>query len=289
MNLRSVRQLVQTHAVSEGAGVTVHRSIGTPALRHLDPFLMLDHFGSDDPEQYIAGFPDHPHRGFNTFTYMLEGHMEHRDSMGNRGDLSAGGAQWMKAARGVIHSEMPQQTQGRMSGFQLWINLPAAEKMADPAYQEYGAERVPEVVEAAGRIRVLVGEYGGRQGCIQDPHTEVRYLDLSLVPGASFQAPVPAGHNAFLYVFEGEAEVAADAPPQRHQHPVPRHSLAVLGPGDSLALTTGPAGARCILVSGRPLGEPIVQYGPFVMNTREEIEQAFADYKAGRLARAEAA
>ena len=283
MTLRSLRQRVETHAVSEGAGVTVHRSIGTPALRHLDPFLMLDHFGSEDPDEYIAGFPDHPHRGFNTFTYMLEGHMEHRDSMGNRGDLTAGGAQWMKAASGVIHSEMPRQTQGRMSGFQLWINLPAAEKMAAPAYQEFGAERIPEVVEAGGRVRVLVGEYGGCRGSIQDPHTDVRYLDVSLVPGAAFQAPVPAGHNAFLYVFEGEAELEAGSQSQ----PVPRHSLAVLGPGDALALTAGPAGARFILVSGRPLGEPIVQYGPYVMNTREEIEQAFADYKAGRLVRAE--
>lgn len=278
MTLRPIRQLVQTHAVSEGAGVTVHRSIGTPALRNLDPFLMLDHFGSDDPDEYIAGFPDHPHRGFVTFTYMLAGHMEHRDSLGNRGDLVAGGAQWMKAAAGVIHSEMPRQTEGRMAGFQLWINLPAAEKMSAPAYQEFGPEELPEVAGEGARVRVLAGEYGGRQGVVEDPHTEVLYLDVTLAPGVVFHQTLPAGHNVFVCVFEGDATITGQS--------LPRHSLAVLGEGDGVEIVAGGEGARFILVAGRPLNEPVVQYGPFVMNTREEIEQAFRDYHAGRLARA---
>jgi redox-sensitive bicupin YhaK (pirin superfamily) len=280
MTIRNIRQLVPAHAVTEGAGVTVHRGIGTPALKHLDPFLMLDHFGSDDPEEYIAGFPDHPHRGFITFTYMLDGHMEHRDSMGNRGDLRAGGAQWMKAASGVIHSEMPRQSEGRMRGFQLWINLPAAEKMSDPAYQEFSAGAIPDAAGEGARVRVLAGEYGGRKGVIRDPNTEVLYLDVALDAGADFRLPVPASHNAFVYVFEGDAETAGQA--------LPRHSLAVLGEGDEVDLVAGPEGARFILVAGKPIGEPVVQYGPFVMNTRQEIEQAFADYRAGTLVKAKA-
>ncbi len=280
MTTRNIRQLVQARAVSEGAGVTVHRSIGTPALKNLDPFLMLDHFGSDDPDEYIAGFPDHPHRGFITLTYMLDGHMEHRDSMGNRGDLRAGGAQWMKAASGVIHSEMPQQSEGRMRGFQLWINLPAAEKMSDPAYQEFSAGAIPEVAGEGVRVRVLAGEYGGRHGVIRDPDTEVVYLDVALDAGATFRLPVPASHNVFAYVFEGDANSAGQA--------LPRHSLAVLGEGDAVDLIAGPEGARFILVAGKPIGEPVVQYGPFVMNTRQEIEQAFADYQAGKLVKAKA-
>ncbi len=276
MNPRPVQQFVPALEVSEGAGVTVHRSIGTPALRRLDPFLMLDHFGSDNPDEYIAGFPEHPHRGFITFTYMLDGHMEHRDSMGNTGDLKAGGAQWMKAERGVLHSEMPQQTEGRMRGFQLWINLPAAEKMSDPAYQEFAACDIPETADAAARVRVLAGEYAGLRGVINDPHTQALYLDVTLAAGGVFTEPIPAGHNAFLYVFEGAAQTAGQA--------LPRHSLAALGAGEGVEVTAGAEGARFILVAGRPLGEPIVQYGPFVMNTREEIEQAFADYRAGRLA-----
>lgn len=274
--IRPLRLLVPARAVSEGAGVSVHRSIGSPALRHLDPFLMLDHFGSDDPDEYLAGFPEHPHRGFITFTYMLDGHMEHQDSMGNRGDLLAGGAQWMKAAAGVLHSEMPRQSQGLMRGFQLWINLPAAEKMSAPAYQEFPPEAIPEVALENGRVRVLAGPFAGRQGVIDDPHTDVRYLDVQLHGGAAFQHPLPPQHAAFLYVFEGEARLG--------EAPLPAHTLAVLGEGDRVALQAGPGGARFILAAGLPLHEPIVQYGPFVMNTREEIEQAMADYRAGRLA-----
>jgi len=281
MSTRTIRQRVPALEVTEGAGVTVHRSIGTPALRNLDPFLMLDHFGSDNPDEYIAGFPDHPHRGFITFTYMLDGHMEHRDSMGNRGDLKAGGAQWMKAASGVIHSEMPQQTDGLMRGFQLWINLPASEKMSDPSYQEFSSAAIPEVALEGSRVRVLAGEFNGTRGVIEDPSTEVLYLDVALAAGASFSLPLGGTHNAFVYVFEGSARLAGDD--------LTQHTLAVLGSGDAVEITAGTAGARFILVAGRPLGEPVVQYGPFVMNTREEIEQAFADYRDGQLVQTRAA
>jgi hypothetical protein len=281
MTLRTIRQRVSAIEVTEGAGVTVHRSIGTPALKNLDPFLMLDHFGSDDPDEYIAGFPDHPHRGFITFTHMLDGHMEHRDSMGNRGDLKAGGVQWMKAASGVIHSEMPKQTNGLMRGFQLWINLPAREKMSDPAYQEFSAAAIPEVAQDGARVRVLGGEFGGSRGVIDDPVTDVLYLDVALAAGAGFDLPLDDARNAFVYVFEGSARLAGEA--------LTQHTLAVLGSGDTVEIAAGEAGARFILVAGRPLGEPVVQYGPFVMNSREEIEQAVADYRDGRLVRTRAA
>jgi redox-sensitive bicupin YhaK (pirin superfamily) len=275
MTVRRIAQLIRASAVTEGAGVTVHRTIGTPACRHLDPFLMLDHFGSDDPEEYIAGFPDHPHRGFITLTYMLNGHMRHQDSMGNRGDLHAGGAQWMKAASGVIHSEMPQQTQGLMRGFQLWINLPAAKKMSDPAYQEFTPEAIPRVERDGERVRLLSGAYADRTGPIDDPYTDVQYLDVTLDANKRFTHRLTVGMTAFIYVFEGDAVLADSA--------LPKHTLAVLGTGDDIEITAGANGARFILVAGRPLNEPIVQYGPFVMNTREEIEKAFSDYRDNRL------
>ena len=278
--IRTVRQLIQAAAVTEGAGVTVHRTLGTPALRRLDPFLMLDHFGSDDPDDYIAGFPDHPHRGFITFTYMIDGHMRHQDSMGNKGDLRSGGAQWMKAASGVIHSEMPQQSNGLMRGFQLWINLPAAEKMADPVYQEFSPEAIPEIRQGAVRVRLLAGKYGGKRGVIDDPGTDVQYLDVTLDPGAVFARDLANSYNAFVYVYEGSAATGAAT--------LPQHSLAVLGEGDQVEIVAGEAGARFILVAGKPIGEPVVQYGPFVMNTQAEIEQAFRDYQAGHLVRKKA-
>ena len=277
MNARTVRRRIGAMQVSEGAGVTVRRSIGLPALRHLDPFLMLDHFSTDDPDDYIAGFPEHPHRGFVTLTYMIDGHMLHRDSMGNEGDLRAGGAQWMKAASGVIHSEMPQQTQGLMRGFQLWINLPASEKMSAPAYQEFAAASIPTVEQTGVTVRVLMGRYGGVEGPIRDAHTRVSYLDVALRPGTAFDLSMDADSSAFLYVFEGDVSVG--------DLTLPAHQLAVLGDGDRIEVTTGDEPARFILVTGRPIKEPIVQHGPFVMNTREEIEQAFADYRDGRLAR----
>ncbi len=281
MAIRAIRQLVRAFEVTEGAGVTVHRTIGTPALRNLDPFLMLDHFGSNDPDEYIAGFPPHPHRGFITFTYMLDGHMEHQDSMGNRGDLRSGGAQWMKAASGVIHSEMPKQTDGLMRGFQLWINLPAAQKMSDPAYQEFSPEAIPEVRQGPVRVRLLSGRYAGQRGVIEDPNTDMHYLDVTLEPGAEFALPLAGDYAAFVYVYEGGASSGGSE--------LPQHSLAVLGAGDEIAVAAGPQGARFICVAGKPIGEAVVQHGPFVMNTRAEIELAFREYQSGQLVKKKAA
>jgi hypothetical protein len=275
MSNRSVEKLVHARATSDGAGVTVHRTIGTPALRNLDPFLMLDHFGSDDPDEYIAGFPDHPHRGFITFTYMLDGHMLHRDSMGNKGDLKSGGAQWMKAASGVIHSEMPQQSAGLMRGFQLWINLPASEKMSAPAYQEFSPEAIPVYSGDGVCVKVLTGRYEYLTGPIEDPHTDVQYLDVTLDGARTFTQALGSDRQAFIYVFEGEATL--------EDYGLPKHTLAVLGAGDRVRIGASGGGARFILVSGRPIGEPIEQYGPFVMNNPMEIHQAMADYRDGKL------
>ncbi len=275
MSVRKIRQLLRATALSEGAGVTVQRTIGTPALRHLDPFLLLDHFSSDNPDEYIAGFPDHPHRGFITLTYMLDGHMLHQDSMGNRGDLRSGGIQWMKAASGVIHSEMPQQTDGLMRGFQLWINLPAEEKMSDPQYQEFAAAQIPTIDAEHARIKLISGEYGGQAGPITDPHTSVQYLDVSLAPGRDFNHVLEMGLTAFIYIFEGSGEVAG--------HDVSTHTLVAFEPGERLSVKAGGHAARFILVAGRPLKEPIVQYGPFVMNSEREIRQALDDLRNNRL------
>lgn len=277
MSQRSVRHLVPAAELNEGAGVTVHRTIGTPRLRHLDPFLMLDHFGSREPDEYIAGFPDHPHRGFITLTHMIDGHMLHRDSMGNRGDLRSGGIQWMKAASGVIHSEMPQQSDGLMRGFQLWINLPAAEKMSDPEYQDVPAERIPVIEENGQRIKLIAGEHGDRRGPIVDRHTQIQYLDVALARGRTFHRTVSPDVIAFAYVFEGEARCG--------DTPLPPHTLVVFGEGDDVEVAAGEPGARFIFVAGRPIGEPIVQYGPFVMTSEAEIRQAIEDYRHGRLAR----
>ncbi|WP_455235351.1 pirin family protein, partial [Thiogranum longum] len=211
MSNRKVTQIVPAIEVTEGAGVSVFRSIGTPARRNLDPFLMLDQFSTDDPDDYIAGFPDHPHRGFNTFTYMIDGHMRHGDSMGNSGDLGPGGAQWMKAGSGVIHSEMPQQESGRMRGFQLWVNLPAEQKMTAPEYQEIRPQAIPEVDQDDSTVRVLAGNYNEARGPVTDPCTDFRFLDVALPAGGNFVYSLPANHTAFVYLFEGEALVGNDA------------------------------------------------------------------------------
>ncbi len=280
MSHRELRQMISASRVSDGAGVTIHRSIGTPALRHYDPFLMLDQFGSDNPDDYIGGFPDHPHRGFITLTYMLDGHMRHHDSMGNRGELRSGGVQWMKAASGIIHSEMPQQEQGLMRGFQLWLNLPASEKLSDPAYRDIPAERIPVVDGDGVRVKVIAGKHDGVLGPVDDPHTGLVYLDVALEPGGRFNHVLDPAANAFVYMFEGNARIG--------DRPAPVHHLLILGPGDEVALEADAGPARFILVAGRPLGEPIVHYGPFVMNSREEIMQAIDDYNRGRLVRRKA-
>jgi redox-sensitive bicupin YhaK (pirin superfamily) len=275
---RSVQRLVAGMPASDGAGVKLTRVIGGPALSDLDPFLMLDEFGSEAAADYIAGFPDHPHRGFETVTYMLAGRMRHRDNQGNSGLLLPGGAQWMTAGRGIVHSEMPEQEQGLMRGFQLWVNLPARDKMTAPRYQDIEPGRIPEVTLPGGAtVRVVAGRVGAAEGPVGGVATEPVYLDVGLAPGGRFEQALPPGHTAFAYVYEGEAAIGAPG----EGRDVPRSRLAVLSPGDRFAAESA-RGARLILVAGRPLNEPVAKYGPFVMNTPDEIRQALRDYQAGR-------
>ncbi len=272
-------KIIPAMEVTEGGGVSVYRTIGTPALRNHDPFMMLDHMSSSDPDDYIAGFPSHPHRGFNTFTYIIDGDMEHKDSMGNTGNLGAGGAQWMKAASGVIHSEMPKQQQGLLRGFQLWINLPAANKMDPPEYQEYKADAFPIVETEGCRIKVIMGRLGDVAAPIVDVITQVSYLDIALKPGHTFHHDLAKTANSFLYLFEGDGVLVEPS----NEQGIATNSLVTIG-GD-LAFQAGEQGARFLLVSGRPINEPIVQYGPFVMNTQEQIDEAVRDYQNNRLVR----
>ena len=288
MKIRTLDHVINSQPTSDGAGVKLRRSLGSQRGLHVDPFLMLDEFYSDDPNDYIAGFPAHPHRGFETVTYMLDGHMRHEDHLGHRGDLKAGDVQWMTAARGIIHSEMPQQTAGRMRGFQLWLNLPAREKMKPAAYQDIPASRIPVVaLPSGGSVKVIAGkmELGGAvtAGPVNAgdvPHTtDPLYLDVRLPAGSEFTLPLASGRNAFLYVYEGSAQVGEGGAARA----LPHRAAGVLSDGDALALRAGPQGVQFLLLAAQPLREPVVQYGPFVMNTREEIEQAVADYREGRL------
>lgn len=273
--LRHVRGM----PASDGAGVKLTRVIGTPQLPDLDPFLMLDEFGTDKPEDYLAGFPEHPHRGFETVTYMLDGRMRHKDNHGNEGLLVPGSVQWMTAGRGLVHSEMPEQEAGRMRGFQLWVNLPARDKMTAPKYQEFAPERIPVVQAGEGvSVKVIAGVVDGVAGPISQPATDPLYLDLTLAPGATWRHALPEGHNAFAYAFEGAVHVGEGDDARA----LVAQELAVLGGGAQLILHAGDAGARLILVAGRPLREPVARHGPFVMNTREELMQAFVDYEQGR-------
>jgi hypothetical protein len=273
------RRLVWTGAgmpASDGAGVKLNRVIGQPALPDLDPFLMLDEFGSDDPAAYIGGFPSHPHRGFETVTYMLAGRMRHKDNAGNEGLLGPGSVQWMTAGRGIVHSEMPEQESGLMQGFQLWVNLPAKDKMTAPRYQDIAADRVPTADLGGGvSARVLAGKIAGVTGPVDPGATQPIFLDVTLPAGAAATIPLPEGHNAFVYVYEGEASVGD--PGQL----LGRGRIGVLSPGEEVRLGAN-KGARLILVAGKPLGEPVAKYGPFVMNTEAELAQAFDDYRAGR-------
>lgn len=280
---RRLQAVIESVAASDGAGVRLRRSLGSGRNLRFDPFLMLDEFFSDDPDDYLAGFPSHPHRGFETVTYMLDGHMRHEDSFGNRGDLGPGDVQWMTAAHGIIHSEMPQQTEGRMRGFQLWINLPAREKLKPAAYRDIPSREIPTVALAGGgEVRVIAGEFehdGVRTaGPIGGLSTEPRYFDVRLPAQASLVVPTPANHNTFLYVYEGDAVVGTEA------KALPFRAAGLLTPGDEVLLRAGGQGVRLLLLSGKPIGEPVVQYGPFVMNTPEEIQQALLDYQRGRLA-----
>src|SRR5262252_4669598 len=266
---RRVERIVEGRATSDGAGVKLVRVLTQDLQKRLDPFLMLDAFGTDNPGDYIGGFPDHPHRGFETITYMLEGRMRHRDSAGNEGLLQGGGVQWMVAGRGVIHSEMPEQEQGRMDGFQLWLNLPGADKMTKPWYRDLPAGAIPVARGAGAEVRVIAGRALGVDGAMQRPLTEPVYLDVHLQPGATFAQPLPAAHNAFVYVYRGALAIAGTE--------VARQRMAILGnadDADGIVLTAGGDGARAILVAGRPLKEPIAQYGPFVMNTQQQLRQA---------------
>lgn len=285
MSQRRLQQIIRSVATSDGAGVSLRRSLGQSSSARLDPFLMLDEFSSDDPDDYIAGFPPHPHRGFETVTYMLDGHMLHEDHLGNRGDLLPGGAQWMTAGRGIIHSEMPQQESGRMRGFQLWINLPAAEKMKPAAYRDIRPEEIPTAaLPGGGEVRVIAGSIAvdGSEiaGPVQGLSTEPLYIDVRLPAGGQFTQTLPAGHGAFVYAYEGSLAIG----PAQERRALAAQDAGVLSAGEEVSIGAADGPARFLLLSARPLGEPVVQHGPFVMNTREEIEQAIADYRNNRLA-----
>jgi redox-sensitive bicupin YhaK (pirin superfamily) len=278
---RKVLSIQAGQPTSDGAGVKLTRVFGGPGIESFDPFLMLDEFGSENPDEYIAGFPPHPHRGFETVTYMLEGRMRHEDHMGNVGLLQGGGVQWMTAARGVIHSEMPEQEEGAMRGFQLWLNLPAKSKMADAGYDDIQPERIPRITTQNGvDVVVIAGQFDDGQtsqaGAVQRPDTEPQYLDFHMPAGSHITPRVAEGHRVLLYVYEGEVDIAGQ--PQT----LSQSRVARLSDSGEIQLSTQ-AGARVLLIAGKPLGEPIVQYGPFVMNSREEIEQALRDFRDDKL------
>jgi redox-sensitive bicupin YhaK (pirin superfamily) len=275
---RDVERLVAGTPTSDGAGVKLTRVLTQPLQRRLDPFLMLDAFGTDNPDDYIGGFPDHPHRGFETVTYMIAGRMRHRDSAGNEGLLQNGGVQWMTAGRGVVHSELPEQEGGRMEGFQLWLNLPGRNKMSAPWYRDIQSDAIPELTTPEGvTVRVIAGESHGVSGAVRREATQPLYLDLHLDAGARFEQPLPPGHNAFIYVYRGALRIG--------QAQVPQQRMAILRnapDSDGVVLQAEAAGTRALLIAGQPLNEPIAQYGPFVMNTKEEIFQAVQDFQSGR-------
>ncbi|OIM97322.1 quercetin 2,3-dioxygenase [Polynucleobacter sp. QLW-P1DATA-2] len=279
--IRNIQTVIPGIATSDGAGVKLRRSLGGQQQVRLDPFLMLDEFSSNDPNDYVAGFPAHPHRGFETVTYMLEGHMLHEDHLGNQGHLKTGGVQWMTAGRGIIHSEMPQQVSGAMRGFQLWINLPSTEKMKTPGYKDIQVEDIPSTTLAnGGSVKAIAGSYVNGdttvQGPIQGITTAPLFLDVHLPPSGEFEHRIPKELNAFVYIYEGSLEIGS---PMRA---VPKQAAIVLGDGDLLKAKAGADGAQFIVLAALPLHEPIVQYGPFVMNTRVEIEQAIDDYQNNR-------
>jgi len=276
---RGVERVIAGQFVMDGAGVRINRVLTQTLQRRLDPFLMLDAFGSDKAGDYIAGFPEHPHRGFETVTYMLAGRMRHRDSAGNEGLITDGGVQWMTAGRGVIHSEMPEQNEGLMEGFQLWLNLPASDKLRDPWYRDIPNDEVPRFTLDSGvTVQVIAGRTHGVDGAVQRAGTEPLYLDVELPAGATFEQPLAAGHNAFLYVFRGEAVVGGKG--------VAQARMAILdnAEGADGVVIKASTPTRLLLIAGRPLKEAIAQYGPFVMNTQAELQQAVEDFRSGRFA-----
>ena len=282
---RCVRDVVEPRPTLEGAGVRLVRTIGAPAVEYLDPFLLLDHFSSDDPRDYLAGFPWHPHRGIETVTYVLAGEVDHEDSLGNRGTIGPGDVQWMTAGGGILHEEMPRPHDGRMAGFQLWVNLPAALKMTRPRYREVRAEHIPEVRRGDGSIvRVVAGEVDGVAGPVSEIHADPAYLDVTLPPGTTFVYPVLRGHSAFAYAFEGEARFGAVCEPgyggDAGGRIVAAPDLVVFTDGDEVTVRTDDTPVRFLLASGRPLDEPIARYGPFVMTTPEEIQTALEDLRS---------
>ena len=285
MSTRSLKRVIRGMATSDGAGVKLSRTLGQSRGLYHDPFLMLDEFSSENPGDYIAGFPAHPHRGFETVTYLLDGHMLHEDHLGNRGDLKSGGVQWMTAGRGIIHSEMPQQLEGRMRGFQLWINLPAREKMKPAGYRDLDPSQIPVAEISEGvRVKVVAGSVETGNGTVSGPiaggTTDPTYLDVALAPNTSFTHAVAADYNAFVYAYEGGLTVGEGA------QALAAHSAGLLSEGDRVTVKAGADGARFLLLAAKPINEPVVQYGPFVMNTTEEIEQAVRDYQNGVLASA---
>ena len=275
MTARNIVNIIQSQETSDGAGVRLKRSLGTPLLEYLDPFLMLDEFGSEEGADYIGGFPDHPHRGFETVTLMLDGLMRHKDNKGNAGLLKSGSVQWMTAGRGIVHSEMPEQTEGLMRGFQLWVNLPAKDKMTEPRYQNIEPEDIPELtIEEGVTVRVVAGEVNGVEGAVNKIAAKPIYLVISLEPDCEFSHKIPENHNGFVYPYEGNFTVEGTF--------VYKSSLGVLGQGTEITIKSGDQGTKLILVAGSPFNEPVARHGPFVMNTREEIMQAFDDYKNGK-------
>jgi redox-sensitive bicupin YhaK (pirin superfamily) len=277
---RRIERLISGQPTSDGAGVKLTRVLTNDLQQRLDPFLMLDAFGSDQADDYIAGFPDHPHRGFETVTYMIAGRMRHRDSAGNEGLLENGGVQWMTAGRGVIHSELPEQEEGLMEGFQLWLNLPGARKMHAPWYRDFKAPELPRLRTAEGaEVTVIAGQSAGTAGAVQREVTEPLYLDIHLPAGAHFEQPLPASHNAFVYVYRGQVQLGGQT--------VPVQKMAILAndAGSDGVRVQADQDSRLLLIAGRPLREPIVQYGPFVMNTKQEIYQAVSDFQSGQFAR----
>lgn len=272
---RPVERLVRGRATSDGAGVRLTRVLTQDLQRRLDPFLMLDAFRNDNPEDYIGGFPDHPHRGFETVTYMIAGCMRHHDSAGNHGLLGPGGAQWMTAGSGLIHSELPEQEEGLMEGFQLWLNLPAKNKMIAPSYRDIPPAAIPEFTTPTGvRVRVIAGRSHGLGGAVERPDTEPLYLDIHLPAGTCFEQGLDPAHNAFAYTYRGQVRIAGTE--------VPDQQMAILGNTGEGVLITADIPSRVLLIAGRPLGEPIAQYGPFVMNSGAEIEQTLRDYRDGK-------